>query len=605
MSQQIGERRTPADPHATTEKAALWAAFSSATSIDTRAAAWLELLARRLPSARAACVFRGNADAGPPELMAHWPLGALEAADEFAVSASHALAREVACIRSVGRGFHLMSRADGHEEWVIVMECGATPAPELQSALDEIRWGTGWLIAGIQQITGRDHAIVARRAGGALQILEAAGREREVVALSAALADGIAALVPGTLVTVAVHRLNVLSLAARSGPESEAGEPSRDDRRETIIRAAINSEQSVLRTALDDGPIEAEPGGEPPGTHVSLQLFHPHDGQVAGALLCERSTAAFTEDELAIIETVARLAAPLVDMTPVSRQTAVTRERRMLAGLFGPVRLKWKLVLIALLALVLVLLGATGDYEAPVDATVETAPARRLTAPFEGRLAEVSVRAGDIVKRGQLLARLDDTELQQERSKLIAERDRAIQAARGGDADASASGTAPETPGAKQRDIEARIVILDERLARMQVTSPVDGVVVGGVAPGGAHRRVEATDELFAIAPLDGLRLLLKADAADVPLLREGQSGRVVMTGDAGAVVPFTIKRIVSASESTGDWRVEAQPVGTSAGLAQGAQAQGGVDVGTRKLVWIWWRKLQRETQPARPPAKD
>jgi multidrug efflux pump subunit AcrA (membrane-fusion protein) len=56
-------------------------------------------------------------------------------------------------------------------------------------------------------------------------------------------------------------------------------------------------------------------------------------------------------------------------------------------------------------------------------AVMEGAPPRTVSAPFQGVLAELAVRRGDTVKRGQLLARMDDRELQLERLRLGAARD--------------------------------------------------------------------------------------------------------------------------------------------------------------------------------------
>jgi hypothetical protein len=581
----------------TEERAARWAAFSSAGAIDARIAAWLAMVAPRIPGVCAISVFRrGNSPDGHARL-GHWrdPGATIASDDEFVASADRAFAGGVSLIRSVGSAFHLLACPDGESGHAVVVECHDVQPPDLRAAFEELRWGAGWLAASVARQEGSDDAVVARRAGGAVEIMQAVVTERDVVAVAGALSAQLSTHLPDALVTVAVWRRNVLSLAARAGKPSD-DDATLDDVREALVRAALSSRRSLrcpvlaatTPTATDAVPATGE-------VRACVQLLDAGGTQAAGAVLCERRDGSpFSNDELALIETVAQLAAPLVELSPVTRQAPVTRERRVLVGLFGPVRFKWKLALIVLLALVLASIGATGDYDAPVDAIVEAAPARHLPAPFDGRIADVQVRAGTIVRRGQLLARMDSAEVQQERARIVAERDKLVQAARAEPAEGEAK---KDDSGAAQRDLEARIVALDERLGRTQVVSPVDGVITGGAAVQANRPRVAATDDLFVIAPLDGLRLLLRAVPADAELLREGQTGQVT-TGADGAIVPFVVKRIARGDGPDGEVRIEAQPQGEAASSLQpGAPVQGHVAVGTQKLVWILWRHLEHRAR--------
>ncbi len=587
MSQKSGELSAPPDTFGLEEKAARRAAFSyawaegtSASEAVPRIEAWLALLALRVPAASCASVFRRGAGSGDPERVASWNLAAGESVAQMSASAAQGLGTTIPFARSVGRPFHVVARPDGRPDWVVVVECGANQPRELQQAMEELLWGGGWLVAAISESELVADQRTARRAGGAVQVLERAAVARDVVAVADALAVGLAEVLPDTLVTVAVLRRNVLSLAGRAGPETEA-DAADDARREQLIRHILNGPGVASLASLDPATAVDEDAAA-----VFADALHSEGAPAAGALLCERRTGTFTADELTLIRTVASIAAPLIELSPVTRQVPVTRERRILVGLFGPVRLKWKVALVGLLALVLASLGATGDYRATVEAVVEATPARRLPPPFEGRVGEVYVRVGDVVKRGQLLARMDDGELQQERLRLQAEREKVQQAVRAIGAEGGA-----ETATARQREIEGRLVILEERLGRTQITSPVDGVVTGGSGPTSARRHVDGTEELFAVAPLDGLRLGLRVDPADLDLVREGMAGQANLGVD-GSAVPFVVKRI-TAGEGGRELRIEAQPLGSGAGLVPGATAPGHLDVGTQKRIWIWWRQLQ------------
>jgi len=592
MSQKSGELNIPPDVVASLqEKAARRAAFSLAWAEGTsaeesipRIEVWLASLAPRLPFATCASVFRRSPGDGDPERVASWNLAAGESVAQMSASAAHGFATEVPFAHSVGRPFHVVARPDGRPDWVVVFECTATQPAELQLAMEELLWGGGWLVAATSESARVSDGAIARRAGGALRVLERASAARDVVSVADALAVGLADVLPDTLVTVAVWRRNVLSLAGRAGPETDV-DAADDVRREQLIRRLLNGDGAARLASLDPAATAGDQA-----VCVYAEALRSDGAPAVGALLCERRSGTFSADELALVRTVATVAAPFVEQSPVTRQAPVTRERRMLVGLFGPVRLKWKIALVALLALVLASLGATGDYPAAVEAVVEATPARRLPAPFEGRLGEVHVRTGDVVKRGQLLARMDDTELQQERQKLQAEREKVQQAVRA--AGVEGGGEAATT---RQREIESRLVILDERLGRTQIASPVDGVVTGGIGPTSAKRHVDGTEELFAVAPLDGLRLGLRVAPADLDLVREGMAGQANL-GIDGAAVPFVVKRI-TGGEAGQELHIEAQPLGSGAGLVPGATAAGHLDTGTQKLIWIWWRQLGSGTR--------
>src|SRR5262249_2340218 len=84
----------------------------------------------------------------------------------------------------------------------------------------------------------------------------------------------------------------------------------------------------------------------------------------------------------------------------------------------------------AVLGAILLLIGAL--YFVPCTLIIEgrgsLLPEERRTvyAPIAGVIIEVPVEHGDIVKKGDVIARLDSKDLQKELKKLISERDKAL-----------------------------------------------------------------------------------------------------------------------------------------------------------------------------------
>jgi hypothetical protein len=208
MSQKSGELSTPPDIVSLEEKAArraafslAWAEGSPAVEAVPRIEAWLASLAMRLPHASCAAVFRRSPGEGDPGRVASWNLAAGESVAQMSASAAHGFATGVPFARSVGRPFHVVARPDGRPDWVVVFECAGGQPSELQRAMEELRWGAGWLVAAISESERVSDGTVARRAGGAVRVLERAAMARDVVSVADALAVGLAEVLPDTLVT--------------------------------------------------------------------------------------------------------------------------------------------------------------------------------------------------------------------------------------------------------------------------------------------------------------------------------------------------------------------------------------------------------------------
>jgi multidrug efflux pump subunit AcrA (membrane-fusion protein) len=85
--------------------------------------------------------------------------------------------------------------------------------------------------------------------------------------------------------------------------------------------------------------------------------------------------------------------------------------------LVGPAHGGLKLATLLLLGFIVFCLFAMGDYRIAADTKLEGAIQRVIVTPFDSYISEAHVRPGDIVKKGALLAKLDDTDLILERTK--------------------------------------------------------------------------------------------------------------------------------------------------------------------------------------------
>jgi len=211
-----------------------------------------------------------------------------------------------------------------------------------------------------------------------------------------------------------------------------------------------------------------------------------------------------------------------------------------------------------------------------------------------GRIVAVYVEAGDKVKRGQLLARIDDSVLVQQVHRLEASLEQArAQAAlsaaeyRRAEGVASAGALSAEdiekrratsvTDAANVKVVAAQLAEAEARLARTHIVAPVEGTVltrhaeVGQIAnPGG--------DPLFRLESGGEVEMRGQIAEQDLAQVKTGQAATVYLTGIER---PFTgqvrlLGAIIDPQTRLGDIRIRLQP---DPALRPGAFARAVVDV--------------------------
>ena len=263
------------------------------------------------------------------------------------------------------------------------------------------------------------------------------------------------------------------------------------------------------------------------------------------------------------------------------------------ARCFGPGHMVWKLVAVLVAATVLFFSFATGTYRVAAETRIEGAVQRAIAAPFEGYVYEARVRPGDLVRKGALLARLDDRDLQLERLKAASRREQLLKQYR--EALANHDRTQIRVIGSQVEQAEAELSIAEEKLARILLVAPFDGVVVSGDLSQKLGAPVQRGDVLFEIAPLEDYRVVLKIDERDIRDVRIGDRGDLLLTSMPNERLPMRVARVTpvsTAEEGRNFFRVEAHLERGAERLRPGMEGVGKVVVGDRKLIWIWTRYL-------------
>jgi RND family efflux transporter MFP subunit len=322
------------------------------------------------------------------------------------------------------------------------------------------------------------------------------------------------------------------------------------------------------------------------------------EGRAVGALTLERAPGLrFDAPTVELVEALAAMLAPLVALRQTEQRSLAAHAASSAAGVWerlaGPRHGGFKLGALLVAALALFLALATGEYRVSAEARVEGEIQRALTAPFPGFVRESALRAGDTVKAGALLARLDDRDLRLERTRLEAQVEQYGRQYR--DAMARRDRAQAGIVSAQSEGARAQLALVEEQLARTDIVAPFDGVLVSGDLTQSLGAPLERGQTLFEIAPLDAYRVVLEVDEHRIAELAPGQRGELVLSSMPGRQYPLTLGKITpvsTAREGRNYFRVEARVEGGVEKLRPGMEGVGKIQIERRKLGWIWTHKI-------------
>lgn len=332
----------------------------------------------------------------------------------------------------------------------------------------------------------------------------------------------------------------------------------------------------------------------------SSVLSFPLRGQSVnfGAIVFERNERTpFDADTMKWCESVITALAPVIELKMFEERSLLSKAydslRRALADLFGAKHLKFKLIAGIASAIVLLSSVINGTYEVSAPAHVEGAVSQVVAAPVAGFVKTSNVRAGDTVKEGQLLATLDDRALKLELKKWQGEENKIKKAYQ--EALAKKARIELSILRAKADQIDAELALVQQRIERTDLVAPYEGYVVSGDLSQSLGAPVEIGDVLFEIAPLTEYRVVIEIDERDMASVDADKKGEVLIAALPGNPIPFSIEQVVPVAvsgEGKSYFRVEASIANTTPELRPGMEGVARVEIGPRKIFWIWTHKL-------------
>jgi len=244
-------------------------------------------------------------------------------------------------------------------------------------------------------------------------------------------------------------------------------------------------------------------------------------------------------------------------------------------------------------ALIAFLSFGTGEHRIGAKAVLEPEVQRAAVAPFDGFIRAAPVRPGDHVRQGDLLASLDDRDLLLDRSKGRAERDKLLQKQRDALAKHDRSGLV--TLEYQIRQADSQLALTEEKLERVRIRTPFDGVIVAGDLSQMLGSPVEKGKTLFEVAPLNAYRLVIHVDERDIRYIAAGQKGTVTLAGSPWTPLPLLLSNITPvtvAGDGRNTFRVEAQLMEPGAHLRPGMEGVAKIETGQQPMLWVWARPV-------------
>lgn len=591
----------------------LWRRFTEASTQRAFYESWLSLQCRMIEGIQCALVLLGMPDQGPFTPVAVWPIPEFDV--KHLVTAAERALRE-------RRGLLVDNESasnDGHPvlkayqiaypiiisekvHGVVVLEVAPQAVNQIQSIMQHLHWGTAWLEVMMLRTDALASLETNERLKKVLDAIASILEHERFQPAAMAFVTKIATMLKCDRVSLGFMGKKRLRIRALSH-SAEFGE------RANLMRAI----ESVMEEAVDQQIMIVYP--VPPKAPPFVTLMHEalarqygagaictvplgSDSTYYGALTIEIPADRTLDDHtIELVKTIASLAGPILDtkrkqdrwLATIAAEKAV----ETLRGIFGPRHLALKACGVVILVLAVFLAFADGTYRVKAPTVLEGLVQRIVSAPFNGYVAEVKVRPGDVVQAGALLCRLDDRDLKLENLKWSAQREQLLKEHRG--AMARRDFAQVRIIGAKIEQAQAQIALLEEQLSRARIHAPFNGVVMSGDLSQSLGAPVERGQVLFEVAPLDSYRLIIQVDERDIGEIRVGQPGELAVQSLPDEIFPLTISTITpisTAKEGRNYFRVEAEVKKVSQRLRPGMEGIGKVEIGQRKLIWIWTHEM-------------
>lgn len=268
--------------------------------------------------------------------------------------------------------------------------------------------------------------------------------------------------------------------------------------------------------------------------------------------------------------------------------------RRLFAAIVGSTHTWAKVAAMLILAAVLFLVFAKGQYKAEASFVLEGTERQVVPAPFDGYIKAVHVEVGDAITANQTsLAELDTVELRLQLAEAKAEKAGYLKQ----EAAAMRDGETAQAQIAQANadKAQAQIDLLDYMIGQATLISPLTGTLVEGDLKRQIGAPVKTGDVLFEVTPLDSLRAVLHVPEDQITDVSVGQGGYLASASYPAHRVRFVVEQVNPIAEVVKQenvFKVRAQLSEIPPWMRPGMEGVAKIHIGKRSFAWIWTRKI-------------
>ncbi len=593
----------------------LWQQLSGANTDEELCNSWLGLLSGIIGGVNSSVVVLGHSENGPFKPIAFWPTGKKN--NSSLIKFTDLVLKEQKNIviknNSAGNGsppdnsfFQIASpvRIDGKLYGAVALEIIERPEHQLQTAMRHLIWGIAWLEKWVISKDSNKNRRINERLACAVDLVAHVLQEDRFHAAATSFVTLLATHLNCDRVSIGFIHGNSIKLQALSHSSQfkkqmnlvrsicSVMEESADQQKILIFPATSKEDSNDILRAHDELAKQQK--------HITICTipFIDNKGNSYGALTLERSLdKPFNNRVVELCDSITALAAPVLEVKRKNDRLLIHKIWESLSlqvkKLTGPGRMTIKLFAVLTIVMVIFFSFAKGEYRVSTKSTIEGKVQHAIAAPYEGYIFEAYVRAGDLVKKGQVMCKLDDRDFRLEHTKLESQRKQYTKQHR----EAMVVGKRAEMKIFKEQinQAEAQLALLNEQLSRTKLLATFDGLAVSGDLSQSLGAPVERGQVLFEISPLNDYRVKLEVDEREISRINMGQTGNLVLNALPKTQFPITVEKITPVStteEGVNFFHVEARLDEASERLRPGMEGFGKINLGQHKLIWIWTHGL-------------
>jgi biotin carboxyl carrier protein len=322
------------------------------------------------------------------------------------------------------------------------------------------------------------------------------------------------------------------------------------------------------------------------------------DQSVLGAILFERrDMVPFSPENIELLSHLAATVGPVLQLKRDREHSWFARLKADCKQYWGRIFSKqgrmMRLAVLTGLAGMLALPMTPMQYSLNAPAKLEGISQRVMVAPTDGFLRSVSVRPGDMVKTGQVLAELADDDLRQERRRWESEVLRHDSFF--GDALKRKDRAQMASAQASAAEARAQLTLSEQQIERTRLTAPFNGVVLKGDLKQQIGAPFKRGDTLLVLAPANEYRVMISVEDRAIESIRAGASGQLLLTSMPDTAIPLVIERILpvaNAADGKNTFEVEARLKNSIDSLRPGMEGVAKIDAGDRSLYWMMGHRI-------------